>query len=74
MAEIEVRNRSRSLFLDDANHFGCAETALVALKERSRAPAAVRQPNPPRRRNVIGSRLCRPSWLSSRLPWSQSHI
>jgi C_GCAxxG_C_C family probable redox protein len=33
MAEIEVRDRARSLFLDDANHFGCAETVLVVLKE-----------------------------------------
>ncbi len=33
MAETEVQERARSLFLDDANYLGCAETTLVALKE-----------------------------------------
>lgn len=32
-AAVHARDRARGLFLDDANTYGCAETALVVLKE-----------------------------------------
>ena len=35
-----ARERARELFLDDANTYGCAETAFVVLKEAFELPAA----------------------------------
>jgi len=36
----DLRRRTRELFLDDANTFGCAETALVVLQEHFGLPGA----------------------------------
>jgi C_GCAxxG_C_C family probable redox protein len=36
MAESELRQRARSLFLDDANSYGCAEVTLLTLQRRFR--------------------------------------
>jgi len=40
MAAADVQQRARDLFLDDANTFGCAETALVVLQEHFALPDA----------------------------------
>lgn len=40
MADADLKPRVRELFLDDANTFGCAETALVVLQERFGLPDA----------------------------------
>jgi C_GCAxxG_C_C family probable redox protein len=38
MTETELQARARSLFLDDANAFGCAETTLLTLRDALELP------------------------------------